>query len=328
MQIIEIDPADDAAFAEWFDVLDACLEQERPGEPHWSLEEQRPPALELVTPGSPFGGGLLVAQDDDAVVGAARLRLPLRDKPHAAEVLVLVHPGHRRRGVGRALLDELVSRAAGRAVLTTEIDEPPGRPSEGARFAEAVGARLVLDNTRRALALPPDADRLAALPTPTGAYEIVTWQNRVPDALLVGRAFLEEQIDDEAPSGGLGGRTIYDRERFRALEQVWADQGRVVLSAGAVDAGGRLVAFTDLAVPGGQPQTAYQWGTAVLPEHRGHRLGIAVKRVALDLLAASGLGSERVLTWNADSNSHMVAVNEALGFVPDGKLSTWALDLY
>lgn len=101
-----------------------------------------------------------------------------------------------------------------------------------------------------------------------------------------------------------------------------------MLCSGAVDADGRLVAFTDLAVPSAQPRTAYQWGTAVLPEHRGNRLGIAVKRVALDLLAASGFGSERVLTWNADSNTHMLAVNEALGFVPDGKLSTWALDLH
>lgn len=328
MRITDTDPTDDVAFAEWFGVLDACLELERPGEPHWTLEEQRPPALELITPGSPFGGGLLVARDGGSAVGAARLRLPLREKPHAAEVLVLVHPEHRRRGVGRALLDELTVRAVGRTVLTTEIDEPPGRPSDGARFAEAVGARLVLDNTRRVLALPPDDERLAALPGSTGAYEIVTWQNRVPDALLAGRAFLEEQIDEDAPSGGLGGRSTYDGERFRALEQVWADQGRIVLSSGAVDASGTLVAFTDLAVPSGQPQTAYQWGTAVLPAHRGHRLGIAVKRTALDQLAASGLGSERVLTWNADSNAYMVAVNEALGFVTDGKLSTWALDLH
>lgn len=326
MQITEIQPTDDGAFGEWFEVLDACLEVERPGEPHWTIEEQRPPALELVTAGTPFDGGLLVARRGDQVVGAARWRLPLREQQHTAEVLVLVHPRHRRHGVGRALLRELTSRVEGRTVLTTDIDEPAGRSSDGAAFAHAVGARLVLESTRRTLTLPTDPAR-AISPGPTGPYTVVTWQNHVPDALLLDRAFLEEQIDEDAPSGGLGGRSAYDGERFRALEQVWVDQGRVVLSAGAVDDGGRLVAFTDLAVPGDQPQTAYQWGTAVLPGHRGHRLGITVKRVALDLLAASGLRSERVLTWNAESNTHMVAVNEALGFVPDGRLSTWALHL-
>ena len=35
----------------------------------------------------------------------------------------------------------------------------------------------------------------------------------------------------------------------------------------------------------------------------------------------------RVSTYNSDTNTPMVAVNEALGFRPAGQLSTWSLRL-
>jgi hypothetical protein len=35
----------------------------------------------------------------------------------------------------------------------------------------------------------------------------------------------------------------------------------------------------------------------------------------------------RVSTYNSDTNTPMVAVNEALGFRPAGQLSTWSLSL-
>lgn len=53
-------------------------------------------------------GTVLVAQRGDDVVGVAMFRLGVRD----AEVLALITaPGHRHRGVGRALVAELSKRA-------------------------------------------------------------------------------------------------------------------------------------------------------------------------------------------------------------------------
>jgi RimJ/RimL family protein N-acetyltransferase len=90
---------------------------------------------------------------------------------------------------------------------------------------------------------------------------------------------------------------------------------------------GRLVGFTDLQIPLAQPERAHQGGTLVLREHRGHRLGALMKAAVLRELAATFPSVRRVSTYNSDSNRPMVAVNEALGFRPAGRLSTWSLRL-
>ena len=51
-------------------------------------------------------------------------------------------------------------------------------------------------------------------------------------------------------------------------------------------------------------------------EHRGHRLGVAVKVANLRLLQRERPDITRLTTYNAEVNSHMIGVNEALGFRP------------
>jgi RimJ/RimL family protein N-acetyltransferase len=54
--------------------------------------------------------------------------------------------------------------------------------------------------------------------------------------------------------------------------------------------------------------------TAVIRKHRGHRLGLLVKIAMMDLLATEEPRLARIATWNTESNQHMIAVNEALGY--------------
>ncbi|MGY2085862.1 GNAT family N-acetyltransferase [Blastococcus sp. SYSU DS0539] len=74
-----------------------------------------------------------------------------------------------------------------------------------------------------------------------------------------------------------------------------------------------------------RPGWAGQGGTLVLREHRGHRLGARLKAAVLRDLAAQLPEVRRISTYNSDGNTPMVAVNEALGFVPAGHLSSWSL---
>jgi RimJ/RimL family protein N-acetyltransferase len=69
-----------------------------------------------------------------------------------------------------------------------------------------------------------------------------------------------------------------------------------------------------------EPSRAYQWGTLVRPAHRGHRLGMAVKVANLRQLQEAVPGVDHVITWNAESNARMVAVNDRLGFVPTERM--------
>jgi RimJ/RimL family protein N-acetyltransferase len=81
-----------------------------------------------------------------------------------------------------------------------------------------------------------------------------------------------------------------------------------------------VVAYSDLATTVHEPGRAYQWGTLVAPAHRGHRLGVAVKVANLRLLGSERPDVTRVTTYNAEVNTHMVGVNEALGFRPVARL--------
>jgi RimJ/RimL family protein N-acetyltransferase len=53
--------------------------------------------------------------------------------------------------------------------------------------------------------------------------------------------------------------------------------------------------------------------------HRGHRLGLLVKVGMLDWLASAEPRLEKIVTWNAVSNQHMIAINESLGYEVAGR---------
>lgn len=76
----------------------------------------------------------------------------------------------------------------------------------------------------------------------------------------------------------------------------------------------------ELALPQDHPHEAWQWATLVLREHRGHRLGLAVKLANLDYLATCVPEVRVVTTGNARENGQMIALNDMLGFevVADG----------
>ena len=77
----------------------------------------------------------------------------------------------------------------------------------------------------------------------------------------------------------------------------------------------------------GNPGWAHQGITAVLPAHRGHRLGLLTKTEMLYLLITRAPEVRRILTRNAGVNEHMVAINEQLGYQISSVRRDWELDL-
>jgi hypothetical protein len=59
---------------------------------------------------------------------------------------------------------------------------------------------------------------------------------------------------------------------------------------------------------------AHQWGTLVGRDHRGHRLGAAVKVANLRALQRARPDVTVIQTENAETNAFMVSINERLGF--------------
>ncbi|MDX6373892.1 MAG: hypothetical protein QOD98_2880, partial [Nocardioidaceae bacterium] len=57
-----------------------------------------------------------------------------------------------------------------------------------------------------------------------------------------------------------------------------------------------------------------QHDTSVVGAHRGHRLGLLLKADMNLWLREVQPQITEISTWNAESNGHMVAVNEAIGY--------------
>ena len=91
----------------------------------------------------------------------------------------------------------------------------------------------------------------------------------------------------EAPTGDLSGsRRTPTSTRLRRSEEITLKQGRTSYNSAALDADGTVVAYSNLATMVHGAEDAFQWGTLVRRDDRGHRLGLAVKVAALRLLHA------------------------------------------
>jgi hypothetical protein len=65
----------------------------------------------------------------------------------------------------------------------------------------------------------------------------------------------------------------------------------------------------------------------VLGPHRGHRLGLLLKVANLLRLHEREPRIDRIITWNATSNSHMLDINRAMGFELLDEWNTWQFPL-
>ena len=329
LEILDLDPFDDPAFEAWHAVYLRAQSVLGEAATPWQLEELR--AL-MQHPGLASWSGGWSGVVDGETVGAGFIRTPLLDNLELAELDVHVDPDRQRLGIGSALLAhaEHQARRRGRTVVTGLVGWPwnagsHGDGEPGPEFARDRGWSLALSEVQRELTLPVAAGVLDHLADEAArahaAYTLRSWVGPVPDDLLHGWAELTSSLATEAPTGDLelepeAVSTEAVREREATIER----QGRTKYNTVALDADGVVVAYTDLATTVHEPGRAYQWGTLVRRDHRGHRLGVAVKVANLRLLERERPDVRRLTTYNAEVNAHMVGVNEAVGFVPVARL--------
>jgi RimJ/RimL family protein N-acetyltransferase len=264
-------------------------------------------------------GETWVASDPDGgIVGFYRMHLWDLENLDRASIGPVVHPAVRRRGFGGALLRHEAARAAanGRSVLSGIVV----KDSAGAAFAQALGAKLELDEVRRVQYLDKITSGLVsslrheAERASTG-YSLVNWTGTVPEKFLTPLANVINAFAD-APRGEGVEPEAWDADRIR-------ERGGTLVRAGLLrnygvaalhDATGEMAAYTAVHVDPEAPQWGHQQLTAVTRPHRGHRLGLLVKTAMLELLAEAEPQLKYIQTGNAAANQHMIAVNEQLGY--------------
>jgi len=259
-----------------------------------------------------------------------------------------VLPEARRRGHGTLLADHLeqLARSEGRTQVIAYVrsrgdGEPRLVPPTGVgsvprgngevRFLLGRGWELGQVVRCSRLALPPDEEALGAIrerarSAAGDAYRLHTWVGRSPERWIDDLAALETRMSTDAPAGGLDEpEDVWTAERFRDTEERALAGPRTRFTAVAEHvASGRLAGFSQLEAPVDRSRPAFQHDTLVLREHRGHRLGWALKIATTDLLQAERPGHPAVFTYNAEENRPMLDVNEAVGFVPFEHEGAWS----
>jgi len=285
----------------------------------------------------------VAAQADDtaeSVVGYARVDLPLRANLTTAVIMAVVHPDRRRAGIGTQLADRAEQTAADRGrtswITEAECREPaPGEPTltvaggdpvpasePGLIFTLARGYTLRQVARRSRLDLPVPEDTLTPLcdeaSERAGTYRLHQWQGLPPAEWLPKIAALTTAMSTDPPLGDLTmEEDPWDADRVREVIEHRLSQGRDALTTAAEDpATGDLVAVTDIDILGRDRADADQGDTIVRQDHRGHHLGMAIKIANLRQLRELYPGVQRLYTWNASENAHMLAINTALGFYP------------
>ena len=316
MRIEQLDPADEKTARACYDVMIAAHKVDEPVEPPLSYG---PFGLYLregweKTPGEVWGA----VDDGGTVTGFFRMHLPDLENRDKASGGPVVHPAVRRRGIGRELLRREGARAAanGRSLFDASVSAG----TDGDAFAQAVGARLDLEEVRRVQYLreipPGRVESLRATAEKAAAgYSLVFWTGVTPDEYCGPLARVVNAFND-APHGDNQEPENWDAERIRERANSTVRAGLMLSHNVAAfhDATGEMVAYSGVIVDPGHPQWGFQQLTAVVRTHRGHRLGLLVKTAMLELLATAEPQIEWIATGNAATNEHMIAVNEQLGY--------------
>lgn len=316
MEITKLSPEDEAGCIEAVAVQNAAVKQDCPEmlatTPRgfvdmlrygWDMDPQQ---------------AFLARDDDGTAVGLLTVSLPTYDNTNQVWFDVFVHPDHRDGVVAAALIEyvEQLGRDNGRTVIGCGSFDLP----EAIALAEKHGyERKAVEVNRRQELTGLDWSIVQSLyddaVAASTAYELVTLTGALPDDMLDGMISVTASIND-APKDDLDIEDdVISSERIRAYEEAQAKSDHMLHRVIAREkATGALAGHTVVAVERERPHIGHQHDTAVSREHRGHRLGALVKSAMLLKLRDAEPALAQVDTWNAESNDHMIGINEQLNY--------------
>lgn len=296
-------------------VIQGASEQEFPSaipvDEAWTLVDSPPPEYRF---------SCLAAVDGEKVVGAAWLTWSLAENRELLVAELGVEASHRRRGIGSALLEasKAAALADGRNALLGGTFSSYGEgPGAGAAFAAARGFVSQYAALHLVLNYPVNGlGELAADVAPHHQdYTLATWPDGCPDEFVDQYCDLLSLIDDEVPLDDLELEAKrWTPERLRSVEARRRTAGHLTSTTVAIAPDGSLAGYTELTGKPQQPERLDQHDTLVRPNHRGHRLGLALKIANLQALQTRTTHPATIHTSNAATNAAMIAVNDQLGF--------------
>ena len=270
-----------------------------------------------------------IASAGDRLVGRAMFSRNLTgSNEHIREIELAVHPDHRRRGVGRALLAAGLSEIAEGDAKLIEWFTTSRVPASGA-VSTHLGATPGLRMRVSQLELGSiDRALMQAWAALIPGYRLEWIVDQIP-AHLLEQALEAFRAINRMPLEDL------DMEPWKFTEEIVRDWERTRKGRGQTywlilaieNATGEAAGFTDVVFDHRYPHQIHQGGTAVDPKHQGRDIGKCVKAMMVNRIIAEMPEARFIRTENAGSNAPMLAINVKMGFAPAWEDTIWQLAL-
>ena len=313
------DDTDDVRVA--FEITNSIAAADAPWEHPW-LEGRFDTFLRRGWDGEP--PACYLASVDGKPVGNAFVFYSERDNTHLGWAWLGILPEHRRQGYGSELFEHVVSeiRAAGRTSIGTDGWESERALGFAAKHGLEKRSQAIM-RRQHLHDLPPG--KLQELYDESAAaasdYELVRIVGRTPEDLVGAMVELVSAIND-APTDDLDIEDeVFSPERLAAYEEAAMARGEPALPAGGTAQGDRRAGRSHRHRGGGA--AAARSATSTTPPSRRRTAatgwGCSSRRGCCSGWPRRSPRLATVDTWNAESNDHMIAVNEALGYVVLGR---------
>ena len=267
--------------------------------------------------------------DGELVARGFVVRFDADTNQHLRECGIDVLPAHRRKGVGRQLLREIVAGAGDAEDIVLGFFTNDRVPAAAA-FLNRIGAKTTLTMHTNQLDLST-LDRAmvrgwAAINA--DGYRLEWIDGDIPDDKMKNVIVAYDAMNT-APRGDSAmqdwNTTPEQLREFDRSRRGMGRERRLVLAIHRST--GEAAGYTELLYDPKVPHVIQQSGTAVIPAHRGHGLGKWVKAAMLERALRDWPKARLVRTGNADSNAAMLAINTRLGFKPAWADSIWEVGI-
>ena len=236
----------------------------------------------------------LVAEREGEIVawGSAGLTV-WTSKPGQSEVMVFVHPDHRKQGIGSQLAERLHQHLTEVGAIRVRTFVHP----DGLEFARNRG----YDGARQMHFAGVELTSLPEQPATPDGIEVVAFGEVDPRAAYTGDTIASLDEPGDSPMDSM--------EYDRWVEEIWNSPSLDKSLSVAAMAGDEMASFTLVETDGDRMWSGM---TGTVPAYRGRGLAKLVKSVALRRAAAAGITS--AYTSNDDENGPMLAINNWLGY--------------